>query len=119
MTSITYYLFTCIISKLLIGINTSIVTPVILLNGSIFKINSSTSIKLKQYCQLHQTMKWILTFTLLTFMSLVFAEGNMTKKFVSYVKHFKLLDYSCPDGKSKKSIIIKKDQTFNFDIAPG
>merc|ERR1712122_207485 len=44
----------------------------------------------------------ILTFTLLTFMSLVFAE-----------------DYSCPDGKSKKSITIKKDQSFNFDIAPG
>ena len=118
MTSITYYLFTCIISKLLIGINTSIVTPVILLNGSIFKINSSTSIKLKQYCQLHQTMKWILTFTLLTFMSLVLAEGNMTKKFQSS-KPFKLLDYSCPDGKSKKSITIKKDESFNFDIAPG
>merc|ERR1711963_692886 len=28
-------------------------------------------------------------------------------------------DYSCPDGKSKKSITIKKDETFNFDIAPG
>jgi len=47
-------------------------------------------------------MKWILTFTLLTFMSLVLAE-----------------DYSCPDGKSKKSITIKKDESFNFDIAPG
>merc|ERR1711983_73265 len=57
----------------------------------------STSIKLKQYCQLHQTMKWILTFV-----SLVLAE-----------------DYSCPDGKSKKSITIKKDESFNFDIAPG
>merc|ERR1711983_18327 len=57
----------------------------------------STSIKLKQYCQLHQTMKWILTFV-----SLVLAE-----------------DYSCPDGKSKKSITIKKDESFNFDITPG
>merc|ERR1712227_387619 len=28
-------------------------------------------------------------------------------------------DYACPDGKSKKSITIKKDQSFNFDIAPG
>ena len=64
-------------------------------------------------------MKWILTITVLTFMSFVFAEGNMTKKFLSCVKHFKLLDYACPDGKSKKSITIKKDQSFNFDIAPG
>jgi len=47
-------------------------------------------------------MKWILTLTVLTFMSFVFAE-----------------DYACPDGKSKKSITIKKDQSFNFDIAPG
>ena len=51
-------------------------------------------------------------------MSLVLAEGNMTKKFQSS-KPFKLLDYSCPDGKSKKSITIKKDESFNFDIAPG
>jgi len=47
-------------------------------------------------------MKWILTLSVLTFLSSVLA-----------------VDYACPDGKSKKSITIKKDQTFNFDVAPG
>jgi len=46
-------------------------------------------------------MKWILTLALLH-LTVVFA-----------------VDYACPDGKSKKSITIKKDQSFNFDIAPG
>jgi len=46
-------------------------------------------------------MKWILTVALLQ-LTVVFA-----------------VDYVCPDGKSKKSITIKKDQSFLFDIAPG
>jgi len=46
-------------------------------------------------------MKWILTVALLQ-LTAVFA-----------------VDYVCPDGKSKKSITIKKDQSFLFDIAPG